>query len=554
LKIGLLTFEYSIFTNKSNKYRSFLKSCQEIIAIPVIFVLQVLTNMKFFTCNQIKTIDAYTIANEPIASINLMERAAGELSDWIVKRFQKEDPFKIFVGPGNNGGDGLALARILYKKGYSDVRVYLLWVSDKLSPDAEINRKRLLSESQVIIHTIESELNFPAIDSRDLIVDGLFGSGLSRPLSGLSANLVQYINGVQKRAVISIDIPSGLFGEDNSGNTLSNVIKSDYTLSFEFPKLSFFFAENAETVGHWQVLPIGLYPGFIKNEPTRFNYIREEDIIARLKPRQKFSHKGTYGHGLMIAGSYGMMGAAVLSTKAALRSGAGLITAHVPVCGVEIMQVAAPESLISTDKNKNFITDCPVLDRFSSIAVGPGLNKKEDTGKALMKLLTQCKVPVVIDADALNILSETEDWQNLIPQGCILTPHPKEFERLLGKFSDSYTRLRAQLNFSREKKCIIIFKGAHTCITTPDEQVWFNTSGNPGMATGGSGDVLTGLIMGLVAQGYSVTDASVIGVYIHGASGDIAAGVNGQYGMNASDIINNIGTVFNVLENKKPLS
>jgi ADP-dependent NAD(P)H-hydrate dehydratase / NAD(P)H-hydrate epimerase len=506
--------------------------------------------MKFFTSDKIKAADAYTIVNEPVASINLMERAAEQLADWLGKRLPKDSKIKFFIGPGNNGGDGLALARILYKRDYSNMSVFLL-KSDKLSSDAESNRKRLLSESHVPVNIVEFASDFPEIDNKDFLIDGLFGTGLSRPLNDLAAKMVQYINGTLNRGVFAIDMPSGLFGENNEGNNLTSIIKASDTLSFEFPKLSFFFAENSEFVGIWHVLPIGIHSGFIAEEPTQFNYITEKDVIEQLKIRKRFSHKGSYGHALLIAGSYGMMGAAVLSAKAAVRSGAGLVTTHVPITGVETMQSAVPESLLSIDKDKNFFTGSQSLLKYSAVGIGPGLNKNEASRIALEKLLAECKVTMVIDADAINILSEMKNGKDAIPAGSILTPHPKEFERLFGTFPDSYARLEAQISFSKKKKCIIILKGAHTCITTPEGKVWYNTTGNPGMATGGSGDVLTGLILGLVAQGYSASSASILGVYIHGSSGDLAANEKGEHGLIASDIIDNIGTVFNVLEKKK---
>ena len=508
--------------------------------------------MKFFTCDKIKAADAYTIANEPISSVDLMERAAEQLANWIHNRFPSETQFIIFAGPGNNGGDGWALARILSKQGYSKISVYLLQINDLLSPDSEINRERLFSESKVVVRNIKSSSDFPAIDKNDYIIDALFGSGLTRPLVDLPAKLVQFINQSQKKGLLAIDIPSGLLGEDNSGNIPDNIIKASYTLSFQFPKLSFFFAENAKYVGEWHALPIGLHRSFIENETTQFNYIEEEGVIGRLKVRDKFSHKGTYGHALLIAGSYGMMGAAVLSARAAIRAGAGLVTSHVPSCGVDILQNSIPESLLSFDHSEEFFTEFPSPEKYSAIGIGPGLGKNLKSCEALIQLLGKCKVPMVIDADALNILAGSETWQDIIPEGCILTPHPKEFERLFGKFPNSYLRLMTQINFSHEKKCTIILKGAHTCITSSEGNVWFNTTGNPGMATGGSGDVLTGLVLGLVAQGYCASDASILATYIHGFAGDLAAKKKGMHGLIASDIVDNIGPVFSVLENKKP--
>ncbi len=507
--------------------------------------------MKIFTSDQIRAADSYTIANEPIASIDLMERAALQIADWINSRFSKTIRFKVFIGPGNNGGDAWALLRILSARGYTDIAGYLLKITDKISADSEINKKRLLNESHIQVHDILSISDFPVIDEDDCIVDGLFGSGLSRPLTGLSAELVKYINEKQKKCLIAIDLPSGLFCDENTLNIGENIIKADHTLSFEFPRLSFFFAENAEYLGDWHILPIMIHPDFIQNEKTDYNFISEEDVLFRLRLRKKFSHKGTYGHALLIAGSYGMMGAAVLASKAAVRAGAGLVTTHIPGKGVDILQSSVPESLLHIDQSDEYFSDFPTLQKYSAVGVGPGLNKMDVSRESLMRLLNECKIPLIIDADALNMLSETTNWQKKIPKGCILTPHPKEFERLFGKFHHSHSRLSAQISFSKEFHSTVILKGAHTCITTEKSEVWFNTTGNPGMATGGSGDVLTGIILGLVAQGYSTADASIIGVYLHGMSGDIAAKQKGQHGLIASDLIDNIGYAFSVLENKK---
>jgi hydroxyethylthiazole kinase-like uncharacterized protein yjeF len=507
--------------------------------------------MKIFTSDKIREADAFTIEHEPVASISLMERAADQLTEWVTRKIPKDAPLKIFVGPGNNGGDGLALARLLKKKDFLSLEVFLLKITDYFSNDAETNRKRLVKESQVSVTNIVTKTDFPQINRNDYLIDALFGSGLSRPLEGLVADLVSYLNQSEKKGTISIDIPSGLYAEDNSKNLKQTIIKAAHTLTFQFPKIAFFFAENAPFVGNWSVLPIGIHPGFINNEPSIYNFTKEEDVVKLIKVRERFSHKGSYGHALLIAGSYGMIGAAVLSTRAALRGGAGLVTTHIPGMGVNIMQCAVPESLLSIDKSDTYFTMYPELAKFNALAIGPGLGTNSGSKKIFEILISEIKVPLIIDADALNILSQISNWRELLPENCILTPHPKEFERLFGKFSDSYTRLTAQINFSLKNKCTVVLKGAYTCITTPEGNVWFNSTGNPGMATGGSGDVLTGLILGLLAQGYNTTEAAITGVFVHGMAGDIATQTLGQNALIASDITDNIGAVFNVLERKK---
>ena len=504
--------------------------------------------MKFFSSDKIRLADAYTIANEPIPSIELMERAANRLKEEIISRYNPSVSFKIFAGPGNNGGDAWALGRLLWTAGYKNISVFPLELSSKISPDAAINKKRFEELSQGNIFPVKSENDFPELQKGDVLIDGLFGSGLSRPLEGLAAGLVHYINKADSRETIAIDIPSGLFGEDNGENIPENILQASLTLTFQFPKLSFFFAENAKFVGNWKVLLIGLHPEFIRKEETPYQYLTLEDIQNLLQKRSKYSHKGMYGHGLLIAGSYGMMGAAVLAARSAIRGGLGLLTTHIPRLGVEIIQTAVPESIISIDESDIIFTRSPELDKFSAVAAGPGLNQKSNSKKGLLHLLKDIKVPLLIDADGLNLLSTENNWKEHLPENTVLTPHPKEYERLFGASTDSYSRLKQQIQFSVARKCVIILKGANTCITTPDGKVWFNTTGNPGMAKGGSGDVLTGLILGLLAQRYSITDASLMGVFIHGMAGDMAAEKNGENGMIPSDITDNIGNVFNVLE------
>lgn len=509
--------------------------------------------MKIFTSDKIRSADAFTIDHEPIASVMLMERAAGQLADWIISNVPREAPIKIFTGPGNNGGDGWAVSRLLSKRNYSNIELFHLKISENTSHDSEINRKRLLKESQVKIANIQSVKDFPIIKNNDYIVDALFGSGLSRPLDGLAAELVRYINRSEKRSVIAVDIPSGLFAENNSNNNDTNIIKANYTLTFQFPKISFLFPENSYYIGDWVILPIGIHADFIKNETTDFYYIQEDEIIKLIRERARTSHKGTYGHALLVAGSYGMMGAAVLAAKSSYRAGAGLVTTHVPRSGVDIIQSAVPESLLSIDPSDTLFTKCTIIEKYTAIGIGPAIGTNSLTKKALVEVLANAKVPVVIDADAINILSEIKNWRGSIPVNSIFTPHPKEFSRLFGNYSDSFTRLMAQVNFSKKNKCTIILKGANTCITTPEGKVFFNSTGNPGMATGGSGDVLTGLILGLLAQGYTPEHAAVIAVYIHGKAGDEYVKNQGQHSLIASDLIDNIGNIFNVLEKKKTI-
>ena len=503
--------------------------------------------MKILTSSQIRAVDDYTIEHEPIASIDLMERAAMKCADWIIDHFDISRKIAIFIGPGNNGGDGLAIARILNLVRYN-LSLYMLTESDKLSPDALVNYNRL----EDIIPVVLNESSFPQLDSSVVIIDALFGTGLSRPLDGMAAKTVACINN-SGCTVVSVDIPSGLFCNDNSENICESIVRATYCLTFQLPKLSFFFAENAAFTGKWEVLDIGLSPEGIDAQETRYSVLQRQDIAANILPRDKFAHKGNFGHACLIAGSYGMMGAAVLAAKACLRAGAGLLTAHIPKDENIIMQVSLPEAIISFDENSKIISSIPKLDNYSAIGIGPGIGTKPETQQALYHLLQEIishksvfSGKLVFDADALNILSENSDWLNILPANSILTPHPKEFDRLAGISDGGYSRHLKQIEMARRYSVILVLKGAHTTIATPDGQCFFNTTGNPGMATAGSGDLLTGMITSLLAQGLQPLQAACTGVWLHGASGDIAAAKKGQQALIASDIIENIGEVFKI--------
>ena len=491
--------------------------------------------MKIFCSKQIAEIDVYTITSESLASIDLMERASSKLFEWIFKQYTLKQDFKIFVGPGNNGGDGLALARMLVEAKF-EVEVYLINISKELSPDCHINLERLKNLSHVRICEISKSDNFPSIPEKCVVVDALFGSGLSRPLGGLVKDLVKLIND-SKAEVIAVDIPSGLFGEDNASNNLSDCIQADYTLSFQFPKLSFLFPENTECIGLWEILPIGLHPTIIDKMSSPYQLIDESDIRGLLKIRSRFSHKGTYGHGLLISGSYGKMGAAILASKACLRSGIGLLSTHIPRLGYDIMQTAVPESMVSIDRSDIIFTEYPDLENFDAIGIGPGIDTKQNTIRALNELLEECDKPLVLDADALNIIGTNEEIKNNLPKGIILTPHMKEFERILGMSNGSFDRNEKQRAFSKEQSIVMVLKGAFTAITDENGRCYFNPTGNPGMATAGSGDVLTGIILSLLAQGYSSLHAAIIGVYVHGLAGDLAAEEIGEDALIAGDIV-----------------
>lgn len=497
--------------------------------------------MKIFKTQQIKSIDNYTIKHEPISSIDLMERASATLFDIFHQKFTaNKKKILIFVGPGNNGGDALVLARMLLVQDYT-VQVFLL--SQKLSVDGTINLQRFnkLYDSEVTV--LEENKSLPIIHVDDVIVDGILGSGITREVDGFYAKVIQHLNQANA-TVFSIDIPSGLRGEENPKNDGKAIIKATITVSFQFPKLAFFFPDSAKYVGKWIITDIGLHPLAIKKESTPYHFISTEAIRDILQIRQPFSHKGNFGHALLLAGSYGKMGASILSAKAALKSGLGLLTVHVPHVGYSILQTSVPEAMVSIDRSEYLITEFPKIEQYNAVGIGPGIGTKTNTKEMLYNLLLECKQPMVIDADAINVLGEEKEWLNLIPENSILTPHPKEFERITQKVGSGYDRHLLQMEFAQKYKVVVVLKGAYTSVATPDGICCFNSTGNPGMATAGSGDVLTGIILGLLSQSYSPVEAAVLGVWLHGKAGDLCLKKDSFESLIASNIIEKMGKAY----------
>ena len=501
--------------------------------------------MKILSSTQLKELDKYTITHEPIASIDLMERAAHALTDAIIRRWNKNVKMVVFAGPGNNGGDALAVARMLSQKGYY-VEVFLFNIKGQLSDECQTNLNRLKTCGSIYFTEISTQFDPPTLTEKHLVIDGLFGSGLNKPLNGGFASVVKYIN-ASKAQVVAIDIPSGLMGEDNTYNIRTNIVRASVTLSIQLPKLSFLFPENEDIVGEWELLNIGLKQSFIDTIPNIYSIMEEAEVRSLIKPRKRFAHKGTFGHGLLIAGSYGMAGASILSAKACLRAGIGLLTVHVPIHNHDLLQMTVPEAIVHTDIQERYFAQPIHLNRYSALAIGPGLGQEEDTALAMMEQIQGSTLPIVLDADAINILSTHRNWLSRIPKRCILTPHLGELERLIGKCMDTYERLTKVKELAAYLQSYIIVKGAWTCIVTPEGTYHFNPTGNPGMATGGSGDVLTGILLGLLAQGYSREEACKIGVYTHGLAGDLAAEAKSQMGMTANDIIEALPTAWKKL-------
>lgn len=502
--------------------------------------------MNILNVDQIRQADQNTISNEPIASIDLMERAAKQLERWIVERFSTENKFKLFAGPGNNGGDGLALARLLSESGYQ-VEVFIPTLSESLSQDCQANLNRLTEQGKAQVQNLDENDYLPELLPGDVVVDALFGSGLNRILDGFVVHVIQHIN-ASGATVISVDIPSGLFSEDNLGNLPEGIVQAKYTLSFEYPKLAFFFRENFEYVGEWFVLPIHLMTDFLNDSEIKYHYISGAELSRKLIKRKRFDHKGKFGHAFLISGSYGKIGAAVLAARACLRSGAGLLTVHIPRFGYEIIQTTIPEAMASIDKFDKVISKIPLLEKYSAVAVGPGIGKSHQVTLALQNLLEKADTPLIIDADALNIISENRGMIQLIPHNSILTPHVIEFERLVGKADGDFDRLQKQIQFSIDHNVVIVLKGAFTSVSSTEGKVYFNTTGNPGMAKGGCGDVLTGIILSFHSQNYSSFDAAVTGVFLHGLAADLAIQETSEEALLSSDIINYLGKAFMALK------
>lgn len=497
--------------------------------------------MKILSASEIRAWDQFTIQHEPVSSTDLMERAAAECTGWILKNYPDADSFAIFCGKGNNGGDGLAIARMLLGRNYP-VTIHILEFGHKGTDDFQVNLARLHQLPAANIRFIQSPEHFPSFGNNEIIIDALFGSGLNRGLEDVTAKLVEHIND-SRHTVIAIDIPSGLFVDHSSKGNV--VIKATHTLSFQCYKPAFLVNEDGVYTGNVHILDIGLHPDFYQFAESKYEMIDDSMIRSIYKPRSPFSHKGNFGKALILAGSYGKIGAAILCARACLHSGVGLLTVHIPKCGYDILQASVPESMVTTDFNSSFLTKTEEdLTKYDAIGIGPGIGTASETKILLREILDAYRSPLVLDADALNNIASQKNLFGLLPAASVLTPHPKEFDRLFGETANDFEKIELALHKARELNVIIILKGHHTLIATPDEKGFFNSTGNAGMATGGSGDVLTGILTSLLAQGYSSIESAILGVYLHGLAGDIAADHLSMEALVAGDIISNLGGAF----------
>ncbi len=495
--------------------------------------------MKILSAQQMRMADKATIKSEKISSLELMERAATKVFELLHNRLQGAPiPIHVFCGIGNNGGDGLVISRLLVEYGYK-VQTYIVNFSDTRSKDFLANYDHLKGITNEWPVQLKSEVDFPVIQQKDIVIDAIFGIGLSRPLMPWVVSLIKHINN-SRCFTLSVDIPSGLYS-DKAPDDPEGVIFADVTITFQLPKLVFFLPQTGIYSREVEVIDIGLNRQFLQNQGIA-ELIGKHEVLPLYRSRHKFDHKGTYGHCILIGGSYGKIGSVVLASKAALKTGAGLATAYVPECGYDILQTAIPEAMVVTDDDDE-LAEITLDFEPSSVGIGIGLGTSSKTIKAFGEFLKENNAPLVIDADGINILAKHPEFLESIPSETILTPHPKELERLIGKWKDDFDKLDKVREFSKKQDCIIVIKGANS-ITVFKDQLYVNNTGNPGMATAGSGDVLTGIITGLLSQGYSPLHASIFGVYLHGSAGDITTQNFGFEAVLASDIISNIGAAY----------
>ncbi|MFO7721816.1 MAG: NAD(P)H-hydrate dehydratase [Bacteroidales bacterium] len=502
--------------------------------------------MKILSVSQIRDADAYTIAHEPVKSVDLMERA-GEACTRVIMDMAGDEAGSILViaGQGNNGGDGLVIARILADQGFQ-VTAAIPWIQAKGSPDFEINQKRLRGAAVKVIRLKEAG-HLPDPAAFDLVVDALFGSGLNRPVSGLIGEVIDRVNNAGA-FVISIDIPSGLFADRYTDPDAGAIMMADITLALELPKLVMLMPGAYTFTGECILVPIGLHPDYIRDAKSPYEIFTIDDALELFMPRGRVAHKGSYGHALLLAGSRNRMGAALLAAGGALRSGTGLLTVALPGGSAAPLNARLPEAMVLHDPDNEVLTALPELSPYTAVAAGPGLGTRQATQAVILELLKKGKVPLVLDADALNILAENPEWLRLLPACSVLTPHPKEFERLAGKAGNDFQRLEMAIAFANKHQCFIVLKSAFTVVVSPDGQCSFNFNGNAGLAKGGSGDVLTGIILGLLCRGYANEDAARLAVYLHARAAELAAEYTGLDAMLASDVIQELRTAWRELE------
>ena len=499
--------------------------------------------MKILNTQAFESLLENTIAAEGDGGVALIERIASSVAYEIISRWLPKKHFILFAGPGYNGSIALATAQILIEQGYK-IEIILFNVNSLPITDiCRIYRDKITAIEGVDFTEITTKFDMPYISPDHVVIDGLFGTGLTARLKGGFAMLIQYIN-ESGAYIVSIDTPSGLLAEWNQSNARSNIIKANLTLALKSKRLAFFFAENEEYIGTCKVIDIDFDTNAYRKIQSNFTLLEETDVRRVLRKRQEHSSKKDYGRMLLAAGSHGMMGAAVLAAKGALRAGVGRLTVHTPRCGYYVLQSAVPEACCNFDLESTTITEIKVDDEYNAIAIGPGMGTDPRTALAVDSLFKRFKKPIIIDADALNAIAGNRMLLQSIPPMSVITPHVGEFEKLFDGSTSDESRLCKAISMAKRYKIIIVLKGRYTMVIRPDEKVYINSSGSPALATPGSGDVLTGIIGSLAAQGYEMELCAAMGVFIHGLAGEYAEKNYGSYSVMASDIVDNVGPVI----------
>lgn len=504
--------------------------------------------MKIFSAEALQEIETATCEAQNIDSLELMERTANAVCYEIMSRFLPGQRIVVIAGPGHNGGVGLSMSRMLFERGYRNLEIFLFNSQPRITHDCDEARKKLITIDGIDFTEVRREFTPPYLGKNDVVVDALFGAGVAdpHPLTGGFKMLTRYIN-ESGAYIISLDVPSGMHGESNSNAVSRDVVHANLTLVFQMPRLAFFIEDNADLIGEWKVLDLEYDSAKIKDLKTNFKLVEAKNVRPFLQPRRPFTGKLDYGSAMIFAGSVGMMGAATMCARATMRSGTGLATVHSAWTGLKILQISVPEVMFEPDRNEHYITDMTLHHTHQAVAVGPGIGVRDKTIDALESLLKNVKCPLLLDADALNCIAKRPALLTMLPQYTIITPHIGEFDRLFGEQNTAEERLAKAIEMAQHYNIIIVLKGHYTATVSPSGQVYFNSTGNPGMATGGAGDVLTGVITGFLAQGYQPQLAATLGVYIHGLAGDLAAEEYGETGMTACDIADYIGRAIRLL-------
>ena len=500
--------------------------------------------MKILDAKQLKVLEQETLANQYISSFKLIEKAAAKLVEALGERHKLyHNNFVILCGKGNNGADGLALARLLKEAG-AFVKVYL-WQTKKYGAD-NIQHQEVLEDRGIKVEKFTPAKHKIAIKEQDIIIDALFGIGLRESLEEEWSDFFTFLNEVTCVDRIAIDVPSGM---QVNGEILTSmpIFRADMVYTFQVPKLNFLLPENKCYVGDFKVIDIQLDEAALAKEETRYYFLDKQEVINFVHKPSKFSHKGTFGHGLIIGGSYGKMGAVVLASKAVLKVGAGLVTSYIPKCGYQIVQSALIEGMCEVDNQEEYIANFIPTVGFSAVGIGVGLGQQPQTVEGFRNYLMDKETKgtaLVLDADAINILAKHSELVKELPINTILTPHPKELERLIGPWENDSDKLAKAKQLAQAHQLIIVIKGAHTAIILPSGEVYFNSTGHWGMGTAGAGDVLTGILVGLLSQGYTGKEAALLGVYLHGLSGLCAIEQLSPFTMLASDLISNLSAAY----------